>query len=138
MERAHNRPIGKCQCNRTHVRHYSTYMQCKSLIEYQPTVTTRWAHSTCQLLCTCASQCRVSISLVHSLYYCMALLVFLLSFHIPFLCSRFGSGFYVQAKVKLAPPPEPEVSFKPRRFSFRRQSSQLSTPGSPTATSPEM
>ena len=45
---------------------------------------------------------------------------------VPFLLSifRYGSGFYLQARVQLNPPPEPEVPTKTRRFSFRRLSSR--------------
>ncbi len=52
---------------------------------------------------------------------------------------RFGSGFTLQAKVKLSAPPEPV--FEPtRKFSFLRQGSKLSNlspPTSPTAVAPD-
>ena len=51
--------------------------------------------------------------------------------------SRYGSGFYLHAKVNLNPPPEPEVtSPKPRKLSFIRQFSQQSH-GSGSPRSPD-
>ena len=62
-------------------------------------------------------------SAVFGMHYCPFLL--------PTL--RYGSGFYLQARVQLNPPPEPEVPTK-TRFSFGRQSSHQSNPRSPVET----
>ena len=53
----------------------------------------------------------------------------------PNLYTRYGSGLYLQAKVKLNPPPPPEPLPKPRRLSFRRQGSRQSNLQSPVETS---
>ena len=45
--------------------------------------------------------------------------------------SRYGSGFYLQARAQLNAPPEVDPEPRARIWSFKRQSSRQSTPRSP-------
>lgn len=74
----------------------------------------------CEALCT-----RLAI-MVNGRFKCLG--------SIQHLKNKYGSGFYLQAKVRLNPPPPPEPP-KPRRLSFHRQSSHQSTPQSPAEAS---
>ena len=93
------------------------------------------------ILSTVTAVLAISIHLTTT-YTAISLLYFLYSPCFPlsshyYVSIRYGSGFYMQARVKLSAPPEPEVTISPRsprRFSFRRQTSHQSVPRSPVET----